>query len=72
MQEGFTLAPDSDPITPTTLALYSDSIFFCMAARIRGGEQGNSVTLTPIALLTALATAASGGIMGASPTPLTP
>lgn len=43
-----------------------------MSARMFGGEQGRRVIRTPMALLTAPATAASGGMMGASPTPRTP
>lgn len=38
----------------------------------RGGESGNSVNRTPVASRIALATAASGGTIGTSPTPRTP
>ncbi len=43
-----------------------------IAARSFGGEIGRSCMRTPIASQTALATAASGGTIGTSPTPLTP
>jgi hypothetical protein len=38
----------------------------------RGGESGSSVKRTPVAWRMALATAASGGTIGTSPTPRTP
>src|SRR6185295_1454341 len=37
--------------------------------RTRGGDSGSSVKRTPVALRIALATAASGGTIGTSPTP---
>src|SRR5258707_15178926 len=43
-----------------------------MAARSFGGDSGRLVMRTPMARLTALATAASGGTIGTSPTPLAP
>jgi hypothetical protein len=41
-------------------------------SRTRGGDSGNSVKRTPVASRIALATAASGGTIGTSPTPRTP
>src|SRR5262245_21252086 len=38
----------------------------------RGGDSGSSVNRTPVAARTALATVASGGTIGTSPTPRTP
>src|SRR5262249_27871241 len=40
--------------------------------RTLGGDIGSSVKRTPVALATALATAAMGGTIGVSPTPRTP
>ena len=41
-------------------------------ASTRGGDSGSSVKRTPVASRMALATAASGGTIGTSPTPRTP
>ena len=42
------------------------------AAQRRGGDIGRSTMRTPVARSMALATAASGGTIGISPTPRTP
>src|SRR5262249_3697403 len=65
--EGIGRRPRRDQIFAAPPARASSRAFNTL-----GGDIGSSLKRTPVALATALATAAMGGTMGVSPTPRTP